>query len=109
MAVHSMTVDEKHRCTSCRQSHPFVAGILGGRLLRAKQEDGLPAATCILLAPGYGDARESGRIAALIARIDPRIPFSFLDLSPPYSLLSWANIETRRYTPCDLSTLSQVG
>lgn len=37
-----------------------------------------------LLVPGYVDAGEVGRIAAFIAGIDPRIPYSLLGFSPNY-------------------------
>jgi pyruvate formate lyase activating enzyme len=37
-----------------------------------------------LLVPGYVNAREVGRVAAFIARINPRIPYSLLGFGPNY-------------------------
>ncbi|MGB3714562.1 MAG: hypothetical protein WA996_09050 [Candidatus Promineifilaceae bacterium] len=61
MAFQPMTIDENHRCTSCRQSYRFATVIFG---------------VCV-------DAEEVGRIASFITRIDPHITHSLL--------VFWAN------------------
>ncbi len=75
--------------------HIALTGITNRRTLDnfARAAKGIPArpdppllVASTLLVPGYVDEREVGRIAAFLASLDPRIPYSLLGFHPHFFL-----------------------
>jgi predicted nucleic acid-binding Zn-ribbon protein len=102
MAYQPMTVDEYHRCMSCGHSHPFVAEILGVCPRCAKQKAGITTS-------GKNHS-QSHNLYDLPEKPPVRLDWkTYIPASARARLLAWATSKHKEATPCDLSTLYQVG
>jgi hypothetical protein len=123
MASQPMTVDEKHRCMSCGQSHLFAAEILGVRLQCAKKKIGITAGRNVhvqsreLFYPTAEPTRREGGVLISLCALDRssmrqggrgfyRLRGIRADLIIELTIESTKHKEV---TPCEMSTLSQVG
>jgi len=121
MASQPMTVDEKHRCMSCGHSHLFAAEILGIRLQCAKR-NGITAGRKVdvqsrelFQSPTEPPMTQGGVLHSLYpseCRIGEGAR-GFCELrGVGADLIIELTIESTKHkeaTPCEMSTLSQVG
>jgi pyruvate formate lyase activating enzyme len=71
---------------------------LGGWVKRRPDPPFLVAST--LLAPGYVDSRQVGRIAGFIARLDPGIPYALLAFHPDFEMDDLPTTSRREAEEC---------
>jgi pyruvate formate lyase activating enzyme len=92
--------DSLHRAlcgTTNRQTHQNFR-YLGEWVARRPDPPFLIAST--LLVPGYVDAEQVGKIAALIAGIDPEIPYSLLGFHPDFEMSDLPPTSRRQAEDC---------